>query len=275
MHIVKCKGHATWKDIDAGMATFRTMNGNNAADVYAVRGTSVAEEAAPPKGKKQHRESVAYYRFLLTVVGEWVDDATPYDEWKQREAPQREPSMNAYPLHPDAPHAIESRWDRLTCTVCKRFCRAATADKYRKQFYRSECKQTGRGVQLLRAKAVKKTPFVAKSPKVAVVPKIAVVVEPENLNGPIVGTVRTVRRDGLWSDEAPTPDRPDPFLSVVVPRPPEVYGPGWVESRSAKRDAYTANLLQARGDMQDWKSTKRDNVGGRGAMQLRTNPLYR
>ena len=40
--IVKCKGHANLKDVDEGRSTMRTMIGNNAADVYAVRGTEAA-----------------------------------------------------------------------------------------------------------------------------------------------------------------------------------------------------------------------------------------
>ena len=102
--------------------------------------------------------------------------------------------------------------------------------------------------------------------------KIAAVIEPGNLNGPIVGTVRAVRRDGLWSDEASTPGRPDPFLSVVVPRPPEVYGPEWVERRSAKRDAYAANLQQTRRGMQDGMRHRCDDVDVCGVMELRADP---
>ena len=50
------------------------MLGNGAADIYAVRGTGVAEQASPPSGKKTHREASRLDRFLLTVSGNWVDD---------------------------------------------------------------------------------------------------------------------------------------------------------------------------------------------------------
>ena len=68
-------------DVDAGRTTRRSMLGNGAADIYAVRGTGVAEDASPPLGKKTYREASQFYRFLLTVAGNWVNDATPYEDW--------------------------------------------------------------------------------------------------------------------------------------------------------------------------------------------------
>ena len=56
------------------------MRGNGAADLYAVRGTSIAEDIAPTN-RQAYREASSYYRFLLTVAGDWVVDTTPYDEW--------------------------------------------------------------------------------------------------------------------------------------------------------------------------------------------------
>ena len=66
-------------------------------------------------------------------------------------------------------------------------------------------------------------------------------------------------------------DPPHPFLDGVVLRPPECYGPEWVEKRSAKRDAYAANLQQTRRGMHDGKRCRYEGVGACGVMKLRVD----
>ena len=116
MDIVKCKGHATWVDIDAGRATLRAMRGNGAADLHAVRGTSIAEDVAPTN-RQAYKEASSYYRFLLTISGKWSTDTTPYDEWLDLPTavavPPPPTTRSLY--HPEFPHDVLFGWDRHFC----------------------------------------------------------------------------------------------------------------------------------------------------------------
>ena len=80
VQLIKVKGHATEADIDNGLSTNRQKRGNDSADTYAVRGTDAAEDIAPTKTKLYQRAR-SWYRYLLTVVGDLVQDTTPYDDW--------------------------------------------------------------------------------------------------------------------------------------------------------------------------------------------------
>ena len=108
------------------------MLGDGAADIYAVRGTGVAEQASPPRGKQMHREASRLYRFLLTVSGIWINDATPYEDWISKTVVEPVRPDESFPLHPTNPHTIDSRWGDVVCLVCKCFCRKSSAEKTQK-----------------------------------------------------------------------------------------------------------------------------------------------
>ena len=100
----------------------REMTGNNAADVYAVRGTEAAIAFSPPH-KKDYKTATSLYRFLLTVAGDWIDDATPYENWNSSEIADQPPAPTELPLHPEQPYSIDHRWGNVSCLKCKICCR--------------------------------------------------------------------------------------------------------------------------------------------------------
>ncbi len=163
------------------------MLGNGAADIYAVRCTGVAEQASPPLGKKPYREASRFYRFLLPVSGNWVNDANPFEDWIPKVAvePVR-PDGEQFPLHPTNPHTIEPRWGDVTGLVCKCFCRKSSTAKAHRKFYRGKCMGTSKLGRLLNMPLRTKTPFVPKPPAIPVAKVPEVAVAEENFNGPSV-----------------------------------------------------------------------------------------
>ena len=108
-----------------------------------------------------------------------------------------------------------------------------------------------------------KTPCAPRAPKSR--PKASVHnVAPENCNGPILGTVRCMARDGFWSDEPQPPPRPDRF-ERKPPRPPTADDPVWKEKTSAKRDSLRDNLDKA-------KRAKDDSTESRNLWQTTAKP---
>ena len=63
VHLQKCKGHATEKDVEEGRATRRTMLGNGHADTFACRGTDIAEDISP---NSQSTEDFIQARFIAS-----------------------------------------------------------------------------------------------------------------------------------------------------------------------------------------------------------------
>jgi len=73
--ILKCKGHATEADVQAGRSTPFLRTGNGHADHFAGRGVDVAEDQVPSEdAKAAYREARAWYDWLKVLVANWPQD---------------------------------------------------------------------------------------------------------------------------------------------------------------------------------------------------------
>ena len=73
--IIKCKGHATLADVQAGRSTPFTRKGNDHADHFAGRGVDVAEEMVPSaQWRLQSSEARQWYGWLCVLCSRWPQD---------------------------------------------------------------------------------------------------------------------------------------------------------------------------------------------------------
>ena len=73
--INKVKGHATDADIDSGRTSKLAKDGNDHADHFAGRGSSLAEELSSTAGdRRSFLQAKRWYSWLATLVANWPAD---------------------------------------------------------------------------------------------------------------------------------------------------------------------------------------------------------
>jgi hypothetical protein len=135
--------------------------------VYAVRGTEVAEDLAPIN-TKAHREAKQYYKFLLYAAGDWLEDATPYEEWLDTAGPPPVPRPAGLPLHPTHPHDVTNLWSKFKCAECHRWVSCASKQVTIRAFHRARCSGATPAALGLREKFVAQRAWTPIPPKAIV-----------------------------------------------------------------------------------------------------------
>ena len=136
--ILKCKGHATEADVQAGRCTAFERTGNGHADHYAGSGVDVAEHQRPNEELVQgYKEAKRWYTWLATLAHELPADTQPVPR-EPRPATATK-VVAPWKRHVDWPHELVQDSLRLTCSMCQLHVSNTASSDCRRAFWSSRC----------------------------------------------------------------------------------------------------------------------------------------
>ena len=145
---MKCKGHASDADVQAGRSTPFKQRGNSHADHYAGGGATIAEHAVPAEGKRAaYREARRWYTWIATLACDLPQDTTkrvaviannvPEERVAKRMSDPRAPMEASKIVDATPAHLLTTKGGRLTCELCRRFVSAGAPAGRKTRFSRS------------------------------------------------------------------------------------------------------------------------------------------